>query len=347
MKKLTVIILFQVCWFNLFSQNNSTNLYLDIARSISTARGNADLYFTEGYWTKTVNSKKVIINFAENEANIKFAYSGGQLQDGGRIAFSPGIHIWVKVPSGGLSLRLDTIWFDDNGKVKDWKVEYDNKPANDPNQAPVVYEVFRLNDKSENLFNVKLLKNLNDAKKCDNNGTVVPGNRPLLTAVIIKKPNETEHGLAISFIPNSVVHFSAKNSTSFDNVIGLSTGNFEIRYLEYDILSKKLDCEIAQFDINVKSGMLETSDMLINLSSGSKMKFNRLKLYHDANRTEINGENGVLNVQVGSGTKISLNDSRRYKNELIFNNGEMNLFDFAYLVDEGKTVFDIGGGSTS
>src|SRR5437667_8638575 len=117
MKHLFLSLALQITLLQSFAENTPAKLYLDIARSISSAAGNIDLYFTEGSWTKNINSKKVIISFAENQrANFKFSYSAGHLQDGCRIVFTPGIHIWVKVPSGGLSLRLDTIWFDDKGK---------------------------------------------------------------------------------------------------------------------------------------------------------------------------------------------------------------------------------------
>ena len=63
--------------------------------------------------------------------------------------------------------------------------------------------------------------------------------------------------------------------------------------------------------------------MLINIGSGSKLKFNRLKITRNPNSSEVNAENGTINVQVSSGTKISLFKTSRYKSELVFENGEI------------------------
>lgn len=348
-RNILLLLIVQMFTGNIIAQNNPTKLYFDIAKSISTARGNIDLYFTEGSWTKSVNSKKVIISFSENQkTNLKFSYSGGQIQEGSRISFSPGIHIYVKTPSGGLSIRLDTIWYDDNGKYKDWRVKYDNMGTNDLNFVSNIQDALRLNDKSENLFTAKIFKNFTDAKKSDRNGVPLQNTKPILSSIIIKKPNEAEAGLAVSFIPSSVLHFSSKSNVgTYDNVISMNTGNFEIRYLEYDVLNKKIDCEVSQFDVSLQSAILQTSDMLLNIGSGSKLKFNRIKIYHDDHENEIDGSNGTLNVQVASGTKISLNNGGRYKNELVLENGEMNLFDFGYsCADDSKTILKIGGSST-
>jgi hypothetical protein len=331
--------------------NDPARLYADIARSISSVSGNIDLNFTQGSWTKTLGTKKVIVEFSQNQrASMKFAYVGGRLQDGSVIKFDPGIHIWLKSASGGLSLRIDEIRYDDYGKFKDWKVKYDNPDAIDPNQIAGIQDALRLKDKSEDLFSITLFKNITDAKQSDRNGNVLPGlnKRPMLTSIMIRKPNEAEPGLAVSFIPNSVLHFSSKtSSSSYDNTISLNTGNFEFRYLEYNVQQKSVDCEISQFDLDLRSGMLQTTDMLINIGLGSKLNFSRLKIRSDENGKEVNGENGVMQVQVSSGTKFGLGNTGKYKNEIVFNNGEMNLFDFVYLSSsDNKNSFSIGGGSS-
>jgi len=280
-----------------------------------------DFYFTKGWYTKSVDGKKVIIQFADNQqANLKFAYSGSMIQDGSRIIFSPAIHVWVKSSSGGISFSVDTIWYDNNGKFKNWGgVRYDHPGTYDLNQIGAAQTGLALDYKSESLFNGKVFKNFSDAKKSDVNGNPIVGaNQPCLTNVIIKKPNETEPGLAVSFIPNSTIHFSSKISTgTFDNVVSLSHGNFEFRYLEYDLVNKTVDCEISQFDIAIQNGVLQTNDMLLNLSSGSNIKFNRLKIFHSANSSEVNGENGTVDVQVAGGTKVLLYKTSRYKQSIL------------------------------
>ncbi|MGG7666501.1 hypothetical protein [Dyadobacter sp. BHUBP1] len=351
MKTWLILLLLLAHLSKAIAGNDPARLYADIARSISSASGNVDLNFSEGSWTKTLGTKKVIVQFSQNQrASIKFRYAGGQLQDGSLIKFSPGIHIWTKSATGGLSLRIDEIKYDEYGKFKDWKVEYDNRASIDPNQIASVQDALRLRDKSEDLFSITLFKNMTDAKQSDWNGNVLPvaNRKPMLTSIMIRKPNDAEPGLAVSFIPNSVLHFSSKTSSgSYDNTISLNTGNFEIRYLEYDVQKKSVDCEVSQFDLNLRSGFLQTADMLINIGAGSKLNFSRLKIRSDENGKEVNGESGAMQVQVGSGTKIGLGNTGKYKNEIVLNNGQMNLFDFVYLSsNESKTSFKIGGGAS-
>lgn len=333
----------------LLADNNALNFYSDIAHSISSVSGNVDLYFTAGYWTKTQGSLKIIFLLSDRErANFKFSYSGGSLQNGSRIAFSPGIHAWVKSQGAGLSCEIDTLFFDDNGICNDWRVKYDHPGTDNLNLVPKIQDAFRLDFKSESLFDLQLFKNLKGAKRSDGNGNIVAGSTtPMLTSIIVKKPSDTEPGLAISFIPNSTIRLSSQLSTgTFDNLFQLTTGSFEIRYLEYDVADQSIDCEISQFNVTIQSGVLQNTDLLLNLGASTSLTFDRVHLYKNDDATGID-THGALNTQIGSGTRMNLYKTSKYPAILVFESGELNLFDFSYSCDDEKrTSFSIGGGST-
>jgi|GEM_PF-5905035 len=349
--RLLLVIVFQITFGNLlFADNNALHFYSDLAHSISSVSGNVDLYFSSGYWTKTQGPLKIIFLLSDHEkANFKFSYSGGSLQNGSRIAFSPGIHVWVKSQGAGLSCEIDTLFFDDNGICNDWRVKYDHPGTDNLNLVPKIQDAFRLDFKSESLFDLQLFKNLKGAKRSDGKGNVTTSttNTPMLASIIIKKPSDTEPGLAVSFIPNSTIRLSSQLSRgTFDNVFQLSTGSFEIRYLEYDVANQSIDCEISQFNVTIQSGVFQNADLLLNLGASTSLSFDRVHLYKNDNATGID-THGALNTQIGSGTRMNLYKTAKYPALLVFESGELNLFDFSYSCDDEKqTTFSIGGGST-
>src|SRR5207253_3024382 len=116
-------------------------------------------------------------------------------------------------------------------------------------------------------------------------------------------------GVSVVFAENATLRFSSRNTTSttlttFDNALVLRDGStVVISQFDYFVGDKSIFGVLDNFDLTVNSGVLNTRDMALNLTPGSRLQFSHVQFQRNGNSASIDAQSGQLTATVGRGSR--------------------------------------------
>jgi hypothetical protein len=329
------------------SASSVKQFYSTMVSGIKSLKANVLLNLTAGSLKTKVTGQTILWRIDEGTVlNVTVDYETGVLQSAS-IRVSPPLHVWV-MGNKGFSASLDSITYNGAGDPNP-HFTLDNVPTYDPNKIEFVKRALRLGRAPSDLLTGQPFRLMGPATKCDAAGNNCGDNIPFITEVRLETENDATPGFSAVFSENATLRFSTKGAslTTFDNVIVVRDGSSVlISQLDYFVDDRSVFGVLDNFDVTVNSGVLNTKDMALTLSPGSRLQFSHVQFQKSGASSSIDAQSGQLAASVGRGSRINLQTTGNTSNLVLDDGSQLNLLGFGVSVDDQRhTAFYLGGGS--